>query len=79
MKRIADGWIDYRTTVMPASVGPPQLQETRRAWYAAVYWMLGQLLEVGEAAVSEDAGAAYLETLHIESRAFVQRVADGEA
>ena len=77
--RIASQWDSYRRDVVPARAPLIQLQETRRAFYAGAWAALQLLAAVSSDDVSEDAGAAYIESLHQECRDFVASMLRGES
>ena len=78
-RTIAGLWASYSSSVLPASAGEIQRQETRRAFYAGASGLLGIMSGIGEPDVSEDAGVAVMEGLHQEATAFAQDVIEGRA
>lgn len=78
---IEDQWKSYFSMVVLSSaarigeISQRQLYETRMAFYAGATATLGLVLDVGQTKVSEDGGAAYLETLIQECREFQRKVA----
>jgi hypothetical protein len=68
-------WNSYcREILYPAGAGEIQCIETRRAFYAGAAAMLGMVSRIAAAAPDEDAGAAVLEKLSGELRAYQQTV-----
>jgi hypothetical protein len=76
---IAAQWRSYRNEVMPANAGPTQLQETRRAFYAAAHSVLQVMLHVVAAEEDDEVGVQILQAMHDECQAFSQSIARGEA
>lgn len=77
---IAQVWEDYRRSVLlPAGAGRVQLQETRRAFYAASHAVLQIMLQIVAAEPDDEDGVRMLEAMHQECRDFVQSVNRGEA
>jgi hypothetical protein len=75
---IAQHWARYMREVMPPNANGVQIQETRRAFYAAAYAVLVSMRD--ELALLEDDEAVrVLEALHAECHAFAQRVGGGKA
>lgn len=79
MNTIAEQWASFEAAVMPASAGPVQRQEMRRAFYAGFEGALRIAWNIGDESVSEDGGVAILEGLHEECRMFAAQVGRGEA
>jgi hypothetical protein len=76
---IAAQWRSYRNDVMPVNAGPTQLQETRRAFYAAANSMLQVMLHIVAADEDDDVGVQILQAMHNECAEFSRAVARGEA
>ena len=79
MNTVKEQWDSFRTLVIPTNAPEIQVTEMRRAFYAGVEAMLRIQWEVGDDAVSEDAGVAILEGIHDECRRFAAEVARGAA
>jgi hypothetical protein len=68
---VAEAFEDYRTHVLPQGAPPIQIEETRRAFYAATYLTLMHLMnDIGSEATSEEEGVAHLEALKAECEGF---------
>ena len=76
---IEQQWRDYCTQVLPADVGPVQLQETRRAFYAAANAVLQVMLHLVATQEDDEAGVRILQGMHDECIAFSRAIARGEA
>jgi hypothetical protein len=77
---IGDLWLSYLDQVIPVGAPLVQIQESKRAFYAAAGLVLDLLMSgIGDDTVSEEDGVAYLESLHQEVRAFVGDVVNGRA
>lgn len=76
---IAEQWAAFEAAVVPKSAPPVQRQEMRRAFYAGAEAMLRMQWDIGDEAVSENAGVAMMEGWHDECRRFAQQVANGAA
>ncbi len=79
MKTIAEMWSSYQRDVVPKGASATQIQETRRAYYAAIFYFIRMLEEIGEDHVSEEQGVAYLEARKTEAMNFAVEVAAGKA
>lgn len=72
-------WEIFRKDVIPPGAPPIQLVECRRAFYAGAHAALQLMATVGDSGVSEETGAAYVESLMQECRGFAMAVKRGEA
>lgn len=63
----------------PRRFHPTQLQEMRRMFYSGFAACLDIALMIGDTAVTEDQGVAYLQSLHDECHEFMQQMIAGEA
>lgn len=79
MRTIQAVWDKYQKDVLPQGCSQIQLQETRRAFYAGAAAVLGITLELAVIDIDDDAGAAIIEGLHVESANFVNDVMEGRA
>jgi hypothetical protein len=71
MNTVQEKWDQYEEMVVPASAGPNQRIETRRAFYAGAYAMLTTMEDLPED-ISEEAGAMVLEGCKEEILAFME-------
>jgi hypothetical protein len=77
LETVAESWATYQTHVLPPKAGPVQIEETRRAFYAGVYFCLMNLAyNIGDASTDEEQGIVELEKLKAECEAFA--VATGQ-
>lgn len=76
---IREGMTTYIVEAGITGASSVQLRETRRAFYAGAHHVLATLFDLGDDAVSEDAGAAVLEALTQECRNFAVDVKNGRA
>lgn len=75
MESILTLWESYRRAVVPPAASETQVQECRRAFYAGVVAMYGQLLEIGaNDDLSEDESHAHLAAVGEELEAFKDAV-----
>ncbi len=79
MNTIVEQWADYEAKVVPRDAPSVQRKEMRRAFYAGAHAALMMLHKLAGEPISEDAGAAVLEGLHLEARAFALAVEQGRA
>lgn len=79
MNTIDEQWALFAKMVLPKDAPPVQQQEMRRAFYAGAGSILRMQWEIGDAAVSEDAGVQIMEGWHDECRRFAQQVESGAA
>ena len=79
MRTIAEQWADFERLVLPRTAGAVQRQETRRAFYAGAQAALTVSVEIADADLSDEAGAAVLEGLHDECQRFAGEIAAGRA
>jgi len=80
MRKLADEWADYETSILSAHAGETQRIEQRRAFYAGAHSMLAGIFDVAsESGENNDIGATRLESLYQECRVFVLDVAAGRA
>jgi hypothetical protein len=63
-------WEDFAAAILPADCSAVQRQEMRRAFFAGFNALLCALMAMGDDAVSEDEGAAWLEAWKQELVAF---------
>lgn len=65
----------YRQAVLPAHASKVQIEECRRAFVAGAYYLLmGALMNIGDANVTEEEGIATLEAIQAECEAFAKAV-----
>lgn len=74
MRTIQEQWIDYRHKVLPKNAPAIQVQETRRAFYAAAHAILMMQYEMSAQDVSDDVGVHMIESWHRECREFKARI-----
>jgi hypothetical protein len=75
LETVAESWATYQAKVLPPTAGPVQINETRRAFYAGVYFCLMNLAyNIGDDSTDEEQGIVELEKLKAECEAFA---ADG--
>jgi hypothetical protein len=71
LETVAESFATYRAKVMPPTAGPVQIEETRRAFYAGVYFCLMNLAyNIGDDSTDEEQGVIELEKLKAECEAF---------
>lgn len=74
---IAQSFESYRREVIPPDAPPLQIEECRRAFYAATYNMLMTLLiTVGDDSTDEEEGIATLERLKAECETFAASIGE---
>jgi hypothetical protein len=73
-KRIEKEWLDFEKRVVPKNAPAVQRQEMRRAFYAGVSSVLNIAFALGDDDISEDEGAAVLESMRQECIEFVAQV-----
>ena len=78
-RTIAQQWANFEKAVLPANAGPVQRQEMRRAFYGGFGAALMASVEIADAELTDEAGAAVLEGYHQECALFVQAVQEGRA
>lgn len=80
MRLMAEAWMSYRESVVPANAGPTQVVESRRAFYAGAECLLvGVMKMLDPGTEPTDADLARMESLHAELLAFAKDVAEGRA
>ena len=79
MKGISEEWISYAVTVIPVAAPKVQYQESCRAFFAGAWAALNLVAAIGEEAVTDEQGAAYIESLMQECREFNRDVVGGRA
>lgn len=79
-RSLADEWRDFERRILPATAGPVQFVETRRAFYAGAQTMFN-LVTGGLDADHEptDLDVAYVESLFQEMQQFARAIAEGKA
>jgi len=71
LETVAESWATYQTHVLPREASPVQIEETRRAFYAGVYFCLMNLAyNIGDASTDEEQGIVELEKLKAECEVF---------
>jgi hypothetical protein len=70
---IKDEWDEYRK-LLPEDAYPIQIVETRRAFYAGAWSLWSIVKELGEDDFDLNQGAAILELLRLEIKAFQTRI-----
>lgn len=70
--RILAAWQSFERAVIPPEAPPLQHEECRRAFYAGAAAMFSLVADVGEDAVSEEAGVQMVAALNQELRAYMQ-------
>lgn len=68
-------WLTYQRDVIPKDAPTVQYEECRRAFYAGAAALFGLVTQVGEDAVSEEAGAAFLDQINQELQAYGREMA----
>lgn len=68
-------WRTYQRDVIPPGAPAVQHEECRRAFYAGAMALFGLVTRVGADAVSEEAGAAFVEALNQELQAYGREMA----
>jgi hypothetical protein len=77
LETVAESWATYQAKVLPPTAGPVQIAETRRAFYAGVYFCLMNLMHnIGDDSTDEEQGVVELEKLKIECEMFA--VSEGQ-
>jgi hypothetical protein len=80
MGRIANEWAVFAERILPANAPSVQKIETKRAYYAGAFTILGLLTDiVGPDEEPTDAEVAELEAIHEECRRFFKDVERGKA
>ncbi len=79
MNTIQEQWALFSTLVIPANAPAIQKQQMKLAFYAGVESTLRIQFNIGDKAISEDAGVAILEGIHDECRRFAADMATGKA
>ena len=80
MRSVAQQWAQFEALVLPASAGPTQRQEMRRAFYAGFQGALMAGIEMAdESGESDDIGVTLIQRLHDECQQFAREVAAGRA
>jgi hypothetical protein len=79
MKTMAEQWASYERDVVPDTAGPIQRIESARAFYAGAQALLDLISGLGVDDISDDQGAAMIESLHQELKAFADDVQAGRA
>ncbi len=79
MRTIAQQWTQFERLAMPPSAGQLQRKEMRRAFYAGFQASLSVGVEIADADLSDEAGAAVLQGLHEECQLFAGEIAAGRA
>ncbi len=78
-KTLQSEWDDFRNVVLtPSGAGKVQITETRRAFYAGAWAMFMLVVEISDAAATEDEGAAQLEILKQEMERFHDMIGKGD-
>ena len=77
MNTIQSFWESFSKDVIPEDAPEVQRKEMKRSFYAGCYTVLQITYGIGDEAVSEEAGIQMLETLHQESRIFLDRIGRG--
>ena len=77
MNTVQAQWESFLAQALPSGAHPVQIQEMRRSFYAGAAAMLQLASTASE--LSEDAGAAVLESLLLELNEFGNAVLRGEA
>jgi hypothetical protein len=71
LETVAESWATYRAKVLPADASQVQVVETRRSFYAGVYFCLMNLaFNIGDDSTDEEEGLRELEKLKAECEAF---------
>ena len=71
LETVAESWATYQAKVLPPKAGPIQIEETRRAFYAGVYFCLVNLAyNIGDDSTDEEQGVVELEKLKAECEAY---------
>jgi hypothetical protein len=78
MNTIHDKWSEFEKVINP-SAGAIQRKEMRRSFYAGAMAVLSITINIGDDAISEDAGVAMIEGLHQETQLFAAQVIKGDA
>lgn len=76
---LASKWDAFQTLVVPASAGPVQRQEMRRAFYAGAEAVLQLMWGIGDKNVSEEQGMETISSWHEECQNFADAVRTGKA
>ena len=77
MRTIAEEYREWAELTQPADAGEVQRREVRRAFYSGVMAALSACRRVAEPDVSEEAGAAHLESWWREAGEFLKNVGRG--
>lgn len=73
---IMEEWNKFRETVLPADVGPVQLIETRRAFFAGAISCFASVIAVNENTPDEE-GIKRFDDLALEFKMYAERMRSG--
>ena len=78
MKTLREEYERWKRATMPADAPMVQRIEMKRAFYSGALCMFALVAQTSEDAVTEEAGAQYLETLRREAKDFFKQVGVSE-
>lgn len=76
LPKLAHSWQGYEQQVIPKNAPPVQFQETKRAFYAGAWALLGIMKRIGDD-MSEEQGADALDKLEQEIQDFINKIGKG--